>query len=332
MTPDNWLATAEQFSRMVSIAAIPIVLGVGGWLIQRQLQNQSIRRDYVQIALTILQNPDTSKVPAEIREWAVDLLNENAPTKLNSQALKRLKSGSISLSSSFSFVPSNALTPILKETLEKSLEDFQKYFVLLGFTVPSETISVNISPGTEIAGSQSVAFWDPETHSIQVASAFASDTVSVLRQFAHVVLAPATTAGWDYFAIESGVASYFPCSFTNHPVVGDEASIAGKSVVSPMDLRNRRKVSAIKLAQWESVQNDGSEIWGGVLWQFREMFGPESADRLVADTWRAFPITVKKGKSYVSFANALLAHAALVDDGKHTASIRAVFEQRGVRF
>lgn len=73
MTPDSWLDTVEKISRMLSIAAIPVVIAIGGWLIQRQLQNQSIRRDYVQLALSILQNPDPSRVSPEIREWAVEL-------------------------------------------------------------------------------------------------------------------------------------------------------------------------------------------------------------------------------------------------------------------
>src|SRR5262249_51803207 len=104
MTPES-LETAERISRMLSIVAIPAVIAFGGWLIQRQLQDQSIRRDYVQLAVSILQNPDPSKVPPEIREWAVDLLNENSPTKLNAQAIANLKSGKVALPG-FTFVPS----------------------------------------------------------------------------------------------------------------------------------------------------------------------------------------------------------------------------------
>jgi hypothetical protein len=332
MTPDNWLDTAEKFSRMVSIAAIPLVLGVGGWMIQRSLQDQSIRRDYVQLALAILQNPDTSKVPPEIREWAVDLLNDNSPTKLNPEAVKNLKSGSVTLPS-FSFTPSSALTPALKQTLEASLEGFKKYLANLGFTVPSQTISVEISPGTVIErdGGQAIALWNPKTHSILVPSAFASDKVTVLRQFAHEMLAPSGTTAADYYAIESGVASYFPCSFANHPMVGDDASEAGKAIAAPQDLRRRRSVSEVKWKDWVSVENDGSEVWGGALWQVRELLGAEKADRLIADTWRAFSFKDAEGKAYAAFVNLLLANSASIDGGKYTAQIRAVFEQRGVR-
>lgn len=327
MAPDTWLDTAEKLSRILSIAAIPVVLAVGGWLIQRQLQDQTIRRDYVQLALSILQNPDPSKVPPEIREWAVDLLNENSPTKLNTQAIKNLKSGAITLSG-FNFVPSSALTPELQRTLETSLQNFKAYLVKLGFEVSSDTISVKISPGTTI-DNQGVALWEPTTHSILVASAFASDDVSVLRQFAHNLLAPNELPSWDYYAVESGLASYFPCSFTGRPMVGDRASDAGKALLPPEDLRKQRKFTEIRLSDWNSVQNDGSEVWGGAFWQIREVFGRETADRLIANTWQAF----RPGRegAYTSFANSLLANSRAIDSGSHTEQIREIFKDRGLR-
>jgi len=327
MSPDTWLDTAEKVSRMLSIAAIPVVIAFGGWLIQRQLQDQTIRRDYVQLALSILQNPDPSKVPPEIREWAVDLLNENSPTKLNAQAIANLKSGKVTLSV-FSFTPSSALTPELQRNLETSFQNFKAYLVKLGFEVPSETISVKISPGTMV-DNQGVALWEPTTHSILVASAFASDDVSVLRQFAHNLLAPKELPSWDYYAIESGLASYFPCSFTDHPMVGDRASEAGKAILPPQDLRKRRKFAEVQLSKWDSVQNDGSEVWGGALWQIRQVLGPEAADRLIANTWQTLPHGGEP--AYESFANSLLANLRSIEGGRYTEQVREIFRGRGLR-
>jgi hypothetical protein len=156
MAADTWLDTTEKFSRIFSSAAIPVVIAVFGWLIQRKLQHQMLRRDYVQLALSILQNPNPSKVDPTIREWAVDLLDENSPIKLKPEAIKKLKSGEITLSG-FSFVPSSALTPELQQELETSLEKFKAYLVKLGFRVSSETISVKISPGTVVMMTASLA-------------------------------------------------------------------------------------------------------------------------------------------------------------------------------
>src|SRR5215469_6869999 len=122
----DWVDTADKLSRIFALVAVPVIVAVGGWVIQRRLQKQTVSRDYVQLAVNILENPDKSKVPPELREWAVDLLSENSPTKLNAKAIRTLKSGEITLPS-FRFVPSAALTPVLQAQLEKSLREFQEY-------------------------------------------------------------------------------------------------------------------------------------------------------------------------------------------------------------
>ena len=330
----DWLDSAEKLSRAFSFAAVPVVLGVGGWLIQRRLQNQTIRRDYVQLAVAILENPDTSKVPPELREWAVDLLMANSPTKLNAKAVERLKSGAIRLPS-FRFAPSDALTPGRQAQLEASLSDFQKYLEKLGFTGgTSQTVSVEISPGTVVkrGGTDGVAFWDDKTWSIVVASSFSTDLVSVLRQLAHKFLTPGALPSPAHYALESGLATYFPCSFSNNPLVGDQASDAGKRVCPPQTLRNHRRFDEIQLKDWSSVQNDGSEIWGGTFWQIREVLEAATADRLLAEVWQAY--SSSEGQSddaYADFARNLLNRSKSIENGKHTKRFRAVFEGRGLQ-
>lgn len=98
---DKW-TTIERVSKVLSIAAIPVVLAVGGWIIQRQLQNQTVNRDYVQLAVSILKEPDTAKIKPQLRDWAVDLLNANSPTKFSSEVAKQLKSGETTLPTNIS--------------------------------------------------------------------------------------------------------------------------------------------------------------------------------------------------------------------------------------
>jgi hypothetical protein len=95
---DGW-DIIERISKILSIAAIPIVIAVGGWYIQKQLQNQTVSRDYVQLAVSILKEPDQSKIKPELRSWAVDLLSDNSPTKLKPDVIAKLKSGEILLPS-----------------------------------------------------------------------------------------------------------------------------------------------------------------------------------------------------------------------------------------
>src|SRR5215831_6509721 len=254
------LERIESVSRTISIAAIPLVLAVGGWILQRHLQNQTIGATYVNLAVTILENPDKSKVPNELREWAVDLLNDNSPTKLNPKAVASLKSGDITLPSTFEFLPSSDLTPDLKKQLETSLNDFQRYMASLGFVGEARRVTVAISPGTVVKTKDGdfVAMWEPKSNSMNVAQAFAGDQPSVLRQLAHQYLftSQVSSGGAAYGAIESGLASYFACSFVGDAVLGGKASASGKLMFPPQDLRIPRKIGDIRLSDWVSVQND----------------------------------------------------------------------------
>lgn len=105
VAPDNstkslW-DTIEGAARTLSIIAIPVVLAIGGWIIQKRLQDQSISRDYVQLAVSILKEPEGGKIKPEMRAWAVQLLNDNSPTKLTPAVEDQLKNGEVYLPASY---------------------------------------------------------------------------------------------------------------------------------------------------------------------------------------------------------------------------------------
>lgn len=87
---------SERVARILSLIAIPVVLAVVGALIQGTLNRSTVGRDYVQLAVSVLTS-DKDKAPPEFRSWAVDLLNENSPTKFSKEVAARLKAGEISL-------------------------------------------------------------------------------------------------------------------------------------------------------------------------------------------------------------------------------------------
>ena len=89
----------ERISKTLSIVAIPMVLAFGGWIIQQHLQNQTVSRDYVQLAVSILKEPKDSN--QEMRSWAVELLNQNSPTKFTTKVIDQLNSGTTRLPESF---------------------------------------------------------------------------------------------------------------------------------------------------------------------------------------------------------------------------------------
>src|SRR5262249_7350416 len=144
------------------------------------------------------------------------------------------------------------------------------------FKIENDKITVTIIPGL-VANDDYTSYYDAVNKSVVVASEFADDENLVLRQYAHHLLFKANNTfvdqeqhPWGYDAIESGLASYFPCSFSNHEWLGDKATAKAKAIEGPYNLKNNRKLNEIKIDDWVSVQLDGNEIWGGVFWEIRQ--------------------------------------------------------------
>jgi hypothetical protein len=91
--PDTQKKTRlENLALVASIAsslAIPIVIGLAGWSVQRTISDQGLRKDYTDIALRVLESADTNK-QGDLRLWAADLLDRNAPLPLNKNARDQL--------------------------------------------------------------------------------------------------------------------------------------------------------------------------------------------------------------------------------------------------
>jgi WD40 repeat protein len=88
--------TIEQLSKIISIVAIPIVVAIVGWYIQNSLAKRNVSQEYVKLAVSILKESKEKTDPA-LRDWAVDLLNENSPTKFSRVVAEKLKAGQANL-------------------------------------------------------------------------------------------------------------------------------------------------------------------------------------------------------------------------------------------
>lgn len=106
-TPSNKWDTVERIAKTISIAAIPLVLAAGGWIIQARLQEQTVRRDYVQLAVTILKEPATTE-NKEMRVWAADLLESTSPVRFTRGTLQNLREGTVQLPASFNITSTSA--------------------------------------------------------------------------------------------------------------------------------------------------------------------------------------------------------------------------------
>jgi hypothetical protein len=86
------LDKAQAISTIVSAVAIPFVIAVVGWWVQSSLKSEDLKKDYVQMAVGILENREKQK-DDDLRKWAVDILDENAPIAFSRDLRIKLESG-----------------------------------------------------------------------------------------------------------------------------------------------------------------------------------------------------------------------------------------------
>ena len=336
--PDAW-NRLETISRILSIAAIPILVALVGWLVQRQIQNQSVRKDYVQLAVSILREPDSSKVSVELRSWAVDLLTAYSAVKLGGAVSKVLKAGEAVLPplEGFAANPSPALTPELGNRMQTALTTFQQCLKESGFHIRSErTIKYEVVPGDLIKthDGEYYAYYDSETLTMKVASAYADDVDVIRHEYMRHVLNDQNhgpinwlepgSGWWKSFAVSSGLATYFPCSFKGSTV------FAANHPDLRVELKNNSKFRG-RVDDMIRADKIGNKIWGGAFWELRERFDdPKLADRLLASAWVAWQPTDENADLFVEFANKLIETDQLQNGGQHVTDIQRILRRRGL--
>ena len=117
---DLKLERAKSLATIFSAIAIPIVLTVAGYYIQRQLSSEGIRKDYVGIATAILKEKADGQEP-ELRAWAVKILDENAPIPFTKKAKESLLTGVVVAGPAWIGPPDDCRIPPAKRTI------FQQY-------------------------------------------------------------------------------------------------------------------------------------------------------------------------------------------------------------
>jgi WD40 repeat protein len=116
----SWLDTTERVAKIFAIVAIPtvipIALAIYSAKVQSVSQTDSLNRDYVQLAVSLLKEKNADVDPA-IRDWAVDLLAEHSPTKFKPEVIAKLKSGAVSLPSPTSSITTRGISPDQKTSV-----------------------------------------------------------------------------------------------------------------------------------------------------------------------------------------------------------------------
>ncbi|WP_313561714.1 hypothetical protein [Diaphorobacter nitroreducens] len=111
------MQVADQLERWKSIAsiasaiAIPFVLAIVGYFIQKQLANEGLKKDYVSIAAGILKENPEGQEP-DLRKWAVEVLEKNSPIPFTAKARQSLEQGLPII------LPGPALPPPIADCME----------------------------------------------------------------------------------------------------------------------------------------------------------------------------------------------------------------------
>ncbi len=83
---------AKDISQIISLIAIPVLIALGGWMIQKSIKDQEIKRDYLKLAVEILsKNP----VNDDLRKWALTVFNSESPIQLTPSAAENMFAGVI---------------------------------------------------------------------------------------------------------------------------------------------------------------------------------------------------------------------------------------------
>jgi hypothetical protein len=81
---DNFLKKTHTVAAIISLIGIPIVIAIVGWWLQASLTSESLKKDYVQIAIGILADSNT-KNEYELRQWAANVLSKNSPVPFSNK-------------------------------------------------------------------------------------------------------------------------------------------------------------------------------------------------------------------------------------------------------
>ena len=233
------------------------------------------------------------------------------------------------------FEASPLLTTDLQRRLEAAFTGFQNYFRELGYKPSGKPVGVRVdSQFTDNA------YYEGSGNRIVLGANFAHDPDVLYREFSHHVLfhpyQGVAQREEDIRGIESGLADYFPCSYTDDPRLGEQVApilqkLYGEGSFNKPYIRNLD--NAIKFSDLppKAPEQLTGEVWGGAFWEMRRLLGQEKADRLLFSTWRDFMESDTVKKTDQAFVGLLLQAIQLQDNDAISKQIKRIFEQRGLQ-
>jgi hypothetical protein len=234
--------------------------------------------------------------------------------------VKTLQSKVARLEEKIGFVPSASLTPQLKAKLQAALEGFRNYCRSIGFRQQPGEVKLRLEENLE-KDKFTAAYYDPGTSQMIVDAGRASDPSFALREYMHRTLyqkqglEPTANHPAEWYAIESGLASYLPSSFQDSP------HAAFYDLTQVVQLPEQRSDLGIAMG-W------GVQVWGSAFWEIRKAMGRDDCDKLLVRFWNSLDPDAKA--PYTAYAVAQFLKLYADSGGKDQAGIRAIFARRGM--
>lgn len=234
-----------------------------------------------------------------------------ADTKKLADELQALSKQVQKIEERVQFKELSGVTKDQQQRLERALLTYRAYLQKLGFR-PAGDVSVLITEKPQYA---MMSYYLPAEKTIVIDAKYAGDLKLLYREYSHRALLPDSHTDPIYAAVESGLAAYFPCSFTND------------HRISAFSLENG---NFIKYASASNANMEGLTSWAGAFWEIRKAIGPQLADTLLFSAWQNFSPKDASNRDLAAFPKVILDTERLARGPIHLEIIREIFLRKGI--
>jgi hypothetical protein len=288
-------------------------------------------------------NPDAA---AQNLQFLIDSgLIADAETRKNVAAFlaKRTPGAGPSLpaaNSRYAFESSQSVPDTDLGRLKQGLDAYIAYLDNAGFRQHTEQVQIHLVDVKQNKAKR----WQAEFNAyyagaegIVIDSRLANDVDPLLREYTHHILLQMGGVPFDRMdrAIESGMADYFVCSYSNRTEIGlKSAEVLHEEGALPPDrgylrtIRSDQTYADLARMDESRMNYEGAQIWSSLLWQIRGALGQQKADRIAFETWRRMSWAGAVAQKRKRFALAILAATEAMAGKDDAATVRTLMAQR----
>lgn len=310
----------------IPLALLTIVLGFLG--VRTYTDFVSMVKTAREEALKPLQ--DTKKEADRIASAYRDLGAQLEATSALATKVDALSQKVTKIEQAVSFKPSALLTPALRKNLEQIFGKYYDYLKSVGFTLTGPPPAVSVDPAADLNS----YYQPPPANQIVMDEAMAKLPYPGLREYTHYILfsLKGDASSGDRTGLESGLADYFPSSFSDQSDFGKEVWALFRKRYPALkinrDLENKRGFGEIQPGKTE--EHESGNVWGGAFWQLRQTIGKATTDKLLLQAWKNLDLQ-KSFSDLTTFPRELVKQDERLDEGKYSQQIRDVFRARGLK-